>query len=301
MNIQSMQNKDMGDNIFGDKEHQEVAREALPILIEKAKAGETINYGDLAHKLDIPPTGYPMSKMLDSIVTTLYELGVEWQENLPCLTALVVKRSTGYPGFPTGIGDEVFDAEFDRIHNYREWDAVQKKLLPVYNHKDSPLNKLIVKELICELYLGKGYVKRSVIIEEIRQYHLDQGGKKPEIKLSVAVSNVLREMAHAGTAERREGSHGFWRILPSVEQVEERDISEGLKALEERIARLEKVVLLVLSSEIGNYVSGSAKGYLRFFQSFPGRKVELLRKEYGTLEEAIENFLNIAEEKSGYR
>lgn len=166
-----------------------------------------------------------------------------------------------------------------------------------YNHKDSPLNKRIVRELICELYSGEGYVKRSVIIEKIRQYHLDQGGKKPKIKLSVAVSNVLREMAHAGTAERREGSHGFWKILPA-EPVEERDISEGLKALEERIERLEEVVLLVLSSAIGNYVSRSAKEYLRIFQSFPVHKVELLQKEYGTLEKVIENFLSIIEEKS---
>lgn len=167
-----------------------------------------------------------------------------------------------------------------------------------YNHKDSPLNKPIARELICELYSGKGYVKRAAIIEGILQYHLDQGGKAPEIKLSVAVDNVLREMAHAGTAERREGALGFWRILPSTEQVEDRDISEGLKALEERIERLEKVVLLVLSSAIGNYAIGSAKEYLSIFQSFPVRKMELLQKEYGTLEEAIEKFLSIIEEKS---
>ena len=80
--------------------------------------------------------------------------------------------------------------------------------------------------------------------------------------------------------------------------MEEPDISE---ALEERIERLEEVVLLVLSSAIGNYVSGSAKEYLRIFQSFPVRKVELLRKEYGTLEKAIEFFLSIIEEKSSSR
>ena len=65
----------MGDNIFGDEEHQEVAREALPILIEKAKAGETINYSTLAHKLEISAFEYPMPQMFSSIVTTLYERG----------------------------------------------------------------------------------------------------------------------------------------------------------------------------------------------------------------------------------
>ena len=167
-----------------------------------------------------------------------------------------------------------------------------------YNHKDIPLNKHIVRELICELYSGRGYVKRATMIERIHQYHLDQGGKAPKIQLPTTVSNVLWEMADAGRAERREGSLGFWKILPSAEHVEERDISEGLKALEERIDRLEKVVLLVLSSAIGNYAIGSAKEYLSIFQSFPVRKVELLQEEYGTFEKAIESFLDIIEEKS---
>jgi len=76
--------------MFGDEEHQEIAREVLPLLIEKAKAGATINYGDLAYRLEIDPYGYPMSQMLGSIVTTLYELGQKWQENIPHITALVV-------------------------------------------------------------------------------------------------------------------------------------------------------------------------------------------------------------------
>lgn len=120
----------MGDSIFGDKEHQEVAREALPILIEKAKAGETINYGTLAHQLGISAHEYPMPQMLGSIVTTLSELGEEWNEDLPRLTALVVRASNGYPSFPPGTPNEVFDAEFERIYNYPKWDAVQHTLLP---------------------------------------------------------------------------------------------------------------------------------------------------------------------------
>ena len=30
--------------MFGDEDHQEIARETLPVLIEKAKSRETINY-----------------------------------------------------------------------------------------------------------------------------------------------------------------------------------------------------------------------------------------------------------------
>ena len=167
-----------------------------------------------------------------------------------------------------------------------------------YDHKNIPLNTGIVRELICELYSGKERVKRSVIIEEILQYHLNQGGKPPEIQLSATVSDVLRKMANEGKAERRGESRGFWIILPSAKQKDDEDIFEGLKSLEGRIERLEKVLLLVLSSEIGNYVSGSAEAYLRNFQSYTMDKVELLRKEYGTLEKVIENFPNIIKEKS---
>ena len=115
--------------MFGDELHQEIAREVLPLLIEKAKARETITYGDLAYKFEIDAYGAPMSPMLGSIVTTLYELGQEWQEEIPHLTALVVKSGTGYPSFPPSTPREVFDGEFERIYNYPKWDAVLKTLL----------------------------------------------------------------------------------------------------------------------------------------------------------------------------
>lgn len=117
--------------MFGDEEHQELAREALPLLIEKAKAHETIRYGDLAGKLKISRYGYPMSQMLGSIMTTLYELDQKWQDGIPHLTTLVVRASTGYPSYPSKTSNEVFDREFERIYNYRKWDAVQNTLLPL--------------------------------------------------------------------------------------------------------------------------------------------------------------------------
>ena len=129
MNNPAIRNRKVGDNMFGDEEHQEIAREVLPLLIEKAKARETINYGDLAYKFEISPFGYPMSQMLGSIGTTLSELGETWQEDIPHITALVVKSGTGYPSFPPNTPNEVFDRVFERIYNYPKWDAVQKTLL----------------------------------------------------------------------------------------------------------------------------------------------------------------------------
>ena len=116
--------------MFGDEEHQELAREAFPLLIEKAKTRDTIRYGDLAREFGIPSNGYPMSQMLGSIMTTLYELDQKWQDGIPHLTTLVVRASTGYPSYPSKTSNEVFDREFKRIYKYRKWDAVQNTLLP---------------------------------------------------------------------------------------------------------------------------------------------------------------------------
>lgn len=131
--------------MFGDEDHQEVAREAFPFLIEKAKARETINYSDLAHKFEISAFEYPMPQMLGCIVTTLHELGQKWNEDIPRITALVVKASTGYPSFPPGTPNEVFDREFDRIYNYRKWDAVQRTLL-----SDEPLTDSVPEDSVAE-------------------------------------------------------------------------------------------------------------------------------------------------------
>ena len=116
--------------MFGDENHQEIAREALPILIEKAKTRDTIRYGDLAREFGISPNGDPISKMLGSIVTTLNELGQKWKEVIPYITTLVVSSNIGYPNFPREASDEDFDEEFDRIYNYPRWGAVQNTLLP---------------------------------------------------------------------------------------------------------------------------------------------------------------------------
>lgn len=59
-NTAGIQNTKMGDNMFGDEYHQKIAREALPLLIEKAKTRDTIRYGDLARKFGIPPNGVPL-------------------------------------------------------------------------------------------------------------------------------------------------------------------------------------------------------------------------------------------------
>ena len=164
--------------MFGDEEHQELAREALPLLIEKAKVHKTIKYGDLAHEFKISPYGYPMSQMLGSIVTTLYELGQEWQEEIPHITALVVGTSTGYPSYPPNTSNEVFDKEFERIYKYRKWDAVQKTLLSDESGADTSkadfLSKLELHPIITQKVLPifeKG-IYDSAVFEAFKQVEI---------------------------------------------------------------------------------------------------------------------------------
>ena len=75
------------------------------------------------------------------------------------------------------------------------------------------------------------------------------------------------------------------------------DILEELKARDERIERLEKILLLVLSSSIGNRGGNSAEAHLMSFQTFPLEKVEMLLEEYGSTEKVIESFTAMLEEK----
>ena len=131
-----------------------------------------------------------------------------------------------------------------------------------YNHKNIPLNTPIVRELICKLYSGKGYVKRSVIIEEVLQYHLDQGGNDPEVQLAAIVSDVLGKMRNEGRAERRDGSPGFWKILPSAEQKGETDISEK-SPQEIADAALPSTVLLEMKDANGQQHGGGSGFFVR--------------------------------------
>ena len=188
-----------------------------------------------------------------------------------------------------------------------------------YEYKDQKLNYAIVTELIVQLFEGKGFQKVQVFREEVERHHLSNGGQKG-VNLKYTVPDQLAKLVEDGLAEKHPQFRGAYQIPGNSEavgnpaQVEEQRTSEALKALEARIDRLEalealearidrleKVVLLVLSSTIGNYASGSARDYLRIFQSFPVRKVELLQAEYGTSEKSIENFLNILEEEFGSR
>ena len=177
----NLRNTDKGDDIFGEEEHHVVAREALPILIELVKTKDTIKYSVLGDRLGIPAYGYPMSQMLGSISTTLAQLGKQWNEELPQLTALVVKSNTGYPNYPSGTPNEVFDAEFKRIYNYPKWDAIQHALLPDARNADA-------EELP---NTPQQAVNNSPMNNENKKYFIGHGGSLEWLKLRDFLEKTL--------------------------------------------------------------------------------------------------------------
>ena len=66
---------------------------------------------------------------------------------------------------------------------------------------------------------------------------------------------------------------------------------EELKARDERIERLERALLLVLSLNVGNHLDKSSKNCFSHVQSFAVEQMESLIAESGSAEKVIEDLL----------
>ncbi len=75
------------------------------------------------------------------------------------------------------------------------------------------------------------------------------------------------------------------------------DIVEELKKRDERIERLERALLLVLSLNVGNHLDKSSKNCFSHVQSFAVEQMETLVAESGSTEKVIENLLAACEER----
>ncbi|MYC74582.1 hypothetical protein F4X10_02255 [Candidatus Poribacteria bacterium] len=75
------------------------------------------------------------------------------------------------------------------------------------------------------------------------------------------------------------------------------DVLEELKARDERIERLERALLLVLSLNVGNHLDKSSKNCFSHVQSFAVEQVETLVAESGSTEQVIEALLDITERR----
>ncbi len=75
------------------------------------------------------------------------------------------------------------------------------------------------------------------------------------------------------------------------------DMLEELKARDERIERLERALLLVLSLNVGNHLDKSSKNCFSHVQSFAVEQMEILVAESGSTEKVIENLLATTEKR----
>lgn len=124
--------------ISGDKLYQERARQAFPLLVRQAEAGQTVFYSSLAEELGMP-NPRNLNYVLGSIGQTLENLSKVWKEPIPPIQCLVINKVTGLPG--EGIGwflvkkeefsklsrlkqREIVSGELARIRAYPKWPAV---------------------------------------------------------------------------------------------------------------------------------------------------------------------------------
>jgi hypothetical protein len=88
-------------DLWGEKTYQRRAREALPLLVRQAEAGEKIYYSDLAAEMGMqnPRTlNYP----LGCVGNALAHLSEQWGQAVPPIQCVVVNKRDGLPG--EGIG-----------------------------------------------------------------------------------------------------------------------------------------------------------------------------------------------------
>ena len=91
----------IAEPILGGKLYQKRARQALPILVRQAEAGNSIIYSDLANELGMS-NARNLNYVLGSIGRTMENLSKSWKEKVPPIQCLVVNKNTHLPG--AGIG-----------------------------------------------------------------------------------------------------------------------------------------------------------------------------------------------------
>lgn len=75
------------------------------------------------------------------------------------------------------------------------------------------------------------------------------------------------------------------------------DVLEELKTRDERIERLERALLLVLSLNVGNHLDKSSQNCFSHVPSFAVEQMETLIAESGSTEKVIEMLLDTTEKR----
>ena len=130
-------------NMFGDLTTQQWARDALPVIVERAQVPDVIRYEELRSAISAT-TNRQMGRVCNIISTTLYqlernELEQRWREgNIPRLANIII-RTNGKPGkwmCEQITGDRniapswrTYQTEYiNPVFDYQHWDEVLETL-----------------------------------------------------------------------------------------------------------------------------------------------------------------------------
>ena len=133
-----MDNTDGGRNMFGDLKTQNWAREAFPILVDRAQNRDTITFKELAEHFGIRAYmifGY----MCGLISTTLYELEKEWGKgHIPRITNLVIRSDDNASKYVSNAltGDKntppdknkYIEEQLKPVWEYQHWNVMKKAI-----------------------------------------------------------------------------------------------------------------------------------------------------------------------------
>ena len=86
--------------------------------------------------------------------------------------------------------------------------------------------------LIENLFAGRGSVKRSSIIQDIREHHTNNGGKdSSKEKVETAVKTALHNLEEKGLAEKDPINFGYWIIHKTPSSVYEESPEQTAQGL----------------------------------------------------------------------
>ncbi|MBD2454687.1 hypothetical protein H6G80_11400 [Nostoc sp. FACHB-87] len=115
----------------GNKLYQQRARKALPLLIAKATANQTMFYFELADELEIN-NPRNLNYVLGSIGNTLQELSEERGYEIPPINLLVLNKRIGLPG--EGVEKFIPKEEFSKLTPKEKQLIVDRLLHEVYTY-----------------------------------------------------------------------------------------------------------------------------------------------------------------------
>ena len=216
----------------GNKWYQQQARKAFSILVQRAKARETITYQELGKALGLKKYFVSLTIVFGSISTTLADLQASWQGgDIPLITNLVTKIN-GHPnqfvcaqltGDPKKVPmQEEYDAILEGIYNYPNWDAILREfglernmaIRTQESEKITSLRDFIewIGRLEPESYLFRGVSNSEYEIGEASAYRRLGKGENPTRAKLIEINKSVIEQARRRVYDMKNG-----RVLSDLE------------------------------------------------------------------------------------